>query len=109
MPEDKCKKAVEAASEIITEEACEDGEFVKVNVGDEGMLMWVPEGALDHSPHSPENEKREKKLLKHAWGRHGLGNGKKRLRVPMFRKKLLRGLAGSCAPAYTIKDFQRFL
>jgi len=68
MPKDKCKKAVEAASEVISEEACEDGEFVKVNVGDEGMLMWVPEGALDHSPHSPENEEEREKAIEACMG-----------------------------------------
>ena len=55
------KKPYEAASEVISEEACEDGEFVKANVGDEGMLIWVPEGALEHSPHSPENEEEREK------------------------------------------------
>jgi len=71
MPEDKCKKSIQAASEIISEEACQDGEFVKANVGNDGMLMWVPEGALEHSPHSPENETEREEAVEACMGGPG--------------------------------------
>jgi len=100
MPEDKCKKAVEAASEIITEEACEDGEFVKIeNVGD-GMLMWVPEGALEHSPHSPENEEEREEAIESCmsgewsreWAEAVVGAGAPEEVKERTRRKLCEGL-----------------
>jgi len=75
MPEDKCKKALEAASEVISEEACQDGEFVKANIGDYGTLIWVPEGALEHQPHGDHEgeeltrEEMIKSCMKSEWAK----------------------------------------
>ena len=59
MPEDikikKCKNAIMAAAEILSQEACEGGTMVTLPVGD-GLLIWVPEEAIKeigYSPHSP--------------------------------------------------------
>jgi len=54
----RCRQAIEAASSILSEETCDDGEFASVNVGD-GTLMWVPQEAKDEigvSLNSPETE-----------------------------------------------------
>jgi len=99
MPEDKCKKAVQAASEVISEEACEEGEFAKVKIGD-GMLVWIPEGALEYSPHSPEDEEEREEAIEacmkgrwsREWAEAVVGAGAPEDVLRRTRKKLCEGL-----------------
>jgi len=77
VPEDikvkKCKNAIMAAAEIVSQEACEGGTMVTLPVGD-GLLIWVPEEAIKeigYSPHSPatpeEIEKAIKSCMESRW------------------------------------------
>lgn len=70
MAKDRCKTAIQAASEIISEEACDGGQFAKIDIG-EGMLVWIPKGSLKFSPHSNPNNREEaiKACMTGPWAR----------------------------------------
>jgi len=98
--EEKCKRAVAAASEVLSEETCEEGEFVQVESLGDGMLLWIPEGSLEESPHSPETpEEREEAIeacMKGEWSREWaeavVGAGAPEEVMETTRKKLCKGL-----------------
>jgi len=98
MPEDKCKKSVKAATEIITESIDEcGGRFVSI---DDEMIVWVPEGSLEHSPHSPETpEEREEAIeacmageWSREWAEAVVGPGAPEEVMKRTRRKLCEGL-----------------
>jgi len=69
VPEDirakKCKNAIMAAAEILSQEACGGGTMVTLPIN-EGVLVWVPEEAIKeigYSPHSPTSPDEVEKAI----------------------------------------------
>lgn len=62
----KCRRSIEAAMSVISEsiEEC-GGQFVAIDDIGDGMVVWVPKGALEHQPHGDhEGEVTREEMIK---------------------------------------------